>query len=52
MKKYYNGSSRSKQNRQTDYKALEGQDELCKGNKSGERSEVTSSPISGEIKQK
>lgn len=43
---------RSKQNGQTDYKALEGQDELCKGNKSGGRSEVTSSPISGEIKQK
>lgn len=44
--------SRSKQNGQTDYKALEGQDELCKGNKSGGRSEVTPSLFSGEIKQK
>lgn len=44
--------SRSKQNGQTDYKALEGHDELCKGNKSGGRSEVTPSLISGEIKQK
>lgn len=43
---------RSKQYRQTDYKALERQDGLCKWDKNGGRSDVILGIILGEIKQK